>query len=79
MRQYDGAWTGISGESVFHITAWGEGAAGSSPTSYALEDLRDIHGINAQRCSEDRRGFQALINKIEAASAAFDRSNGTKP
>ena len=72
VRQFDSAWTDLAGESVFPVAAWGEGSAGSSPSPYTLEDTRDIAGINAQRCSADRREFKSLITKIEAAERAWD-------
>ena len=74
LRLYDGAWVGVAGESIFPPVAGGAGPAG--PSAIGLEDLIDVHGANAQRCSEDRREFRALIDKIRAAGAAFDKTRG---
>lgn len=74
VRDVDTAWTGLDGEPVSPLAAGGEGAAGAGTASpYTLEDVRDVAGENAIRCSQDRREFAALKAKAEAAAAAWDR------
>lgn len=72
VRHYDSAWTGAGGEPVFPA------AAGYSPTAesgaaspYGLGEVLDVHGENARRCSTDRREFQTVIDRIEAAERAW--------
>lgn len=75
VRQYDTAWTGSDGEPVFEATDGGPGFAGSRTAWVTAEEIRDVHGENARRCSTDRRELDSLIKKIRAAAAAFDNAN----
>src|SRR3990167_747430 len=74
LRLYDAAWTGSDGKPVYPTPAGSDGTAGPGAASpYRLDDLVDVHGINAERCSADRRDYRALINRIRAAEAAWGR------
>ena len=77
VHHFDAAWVGLAGQSVFPAPARGTGPTG--PSAIGIEDLLAVHGANAQRCSEDRREFKALIERIRAAGAAFDKTNGKGP
>lgn len=62
---YDAAWTDSDGKPVFGFQRGGVAAgseAGASP--YAADDLLDVHGENAKRCSENARRLDALTAKI---------------
>lgn len=73
VRLYDAAWTSRSGEPVFESPAGGEAAQSADASPYGLDEVIEVHGENAASCSADRREFQALIGRIEAAEAAWGK------
>lgn len=77
VRLYDGAWASEAGESVFDPDAWYSQPAGAGAASpYGPEDVLEVHGENARRCSEDRQEFRALMQRIRDAEQAWE---ATKP
>lgn len=74
VRLYDSAWTGPGGESVFGAAPRPEAAAGSGAASpYTAGELIEVHGENARRASTWRREYEALVQKIRDAEAAWNR------
>ena len=74
VRELDTAWTGLDGKPVSSLAAGLPGPAGAGASPYALEDLRDVAGENAKRCSEDRRELATLRVKLQGAADAWDRT-----
>ena len=65
VRLFDTAWTGKDSEPVFGNTGIPpSGASITDSSPYGAEEVIDAHGINAQRCSEDRRNYAALVKLI---------------
>ena len=63
VRLYDHAWTGADGQPVFRHPATAAGAGASAAPGPG--EVLDIHQVNAQRCSEDRRALNALRAQIQ--------------
>ena len=62
---HDRAWVGKDGEPVFSGAGIPPGgAAETDPSPYGPGEILDNQGINAQRCSEDRRNYGALVDLI---------------
>jgi hypothetical protein len=80
VRLFDSAWTGAGGEPVHAAAAGPEAAAGSGAaapggaSAYTPDDVLDVHGENARRCSADRREYRTLILKIQNAARAWDEA-----
>ena len=61
----DAAWSDPNGEPVFSDTGIPPGgSAATDPSPYGPGEVLDIHALNAQRCSEDRRNYGALVDLI---------------
>jgi len=61
---WDAAWTGPDGEPVFSNTGIASNRS-TEPDPVRPEEVLEIHAINAQRCSEDRRNYGALVTLIK--------------
>lgn len=68
VREWDGAWTGQTGQPVFGLQLGGTGAGEQpdTPSPLSIDDLSDNHAANAALCSTDRRRLNALTDKIKA-------------
>jgi hypothetical protein len=76
VREYDTAWTGADGKPVSQDPAGQPGAADAgAPSPFTAEDVLDVHGTNARRCSEDRRELATLRARLETAADAIDKGD----
>lgn len=79
VREFDGGWTGLDGKPVSPLVAGGAGAGPAGAFApYRLEDAVDVAGVNAERCSRDRRELDTLTRKIQAAGAAWDSTHQSR-
>lgn len=70
VMQHDAAWLGESGQPVFNFSGVPpSGSTTASAAPYGLDELLDNHAINAQRCSEDRMNYGALVRLIKKLRA----------
>lgn len=78
VRDYDAAWTGAAGESVFGDRPKPEGTAGAADaaSSYGLAELAGVHGDNAAKCSKIRRQLNELVDTLDRLEADFDAKRG---
>lgn len=70
----DSAYTDSAGQSLYGDTARAEKAAAGpgSASPYTLDDLADLHGINAPRWDACRRQLRALVETIDGLERQWD-------
>lgn len=68
VREWDGAWTGKTGQPVFGVQSGGAGPGerADTPSPLSIDALSDNHSANAGLCSTDRRRLNGLTEKIKA-------------
>lgn len=71
---YDAAWTGAAGESLFGDRPKPAGAAAGAGAAspYGLDELAGVHADNAAKCSRIRRQLNELLDTLDALELQED-------